>query len=111
MTQRSFAAFAIVFAIVFPVAYVIVAEVNYALFTYHPAVGEWGAGVQKAQDGPAMYWYGWLATTGMIAGVAGAAACLLPEAVTRRLWSGWTWVVPIGVMVAFCYILGPLFVK
>ena len=27
-------------------------------------VGEWGLGVEKPRDGPAMYWYGWLATSG-----------------------------------------------
>ena len=61
---RSFPAFAIVFAVVFAVVYVIAVEENYALFTYHPAIGEFGAGVQQPKDGPAMYWYGWLATSG-----------------------------------------------
>ena len=110
MTSR-FSTFAIVFAVVFAVGYVFVAELNYALFTYHPALNELGAGVQKAKDGPAMYWYGWLTTSGLIAAAAGALATLLPASLTRRLWSGWTWVAPIGVMLAFCYILGPLFVK
>ena len=110
MTSR-FSTFAIVFAVAFAVGYVFVAELNYALFTYHPALNEWGAGVQKPKEGPAMYWYGWLATSGLIAAAVGACATLLPESVTRRLWSGWTWVAPMGVMLAFCYILGPLFFK
>ena len=108
---RSFPVFAIVFAIVFAVVYVIAVEANYALFTYHPAINEWGAGVQQSKDGPAMYWYGWLATSGISAAIAGAAAALWPESMARRLWSGWTWVVAVGVMVAFCYLLRNFFLR
>jgi len=108
---RSFAAFAIVFAVVYAIVYVFSVENNYALFTYHPAIGEFGAGVQQPREGPAMYWYGWLATSGIAASVAGALATLLPESVTRRLWSGWTWAVALAVMAAFCYILRIYFLR
>ena len=104
-------AFGIVFSVVFAVAYVIVVEANYALFTYHPAVGEFGLWVQAPKDGPAMYWYGWLATSGIIAFIAGAVAALLPENVARKLWPGWAWVVPVVVMVAFCYLLRDFFLR
>lgn len=108
---RSFPVFAIVFGVVFAVVYVIAVEANYALFTYHPALGEWGVGVEKPKDGPAMYWYGWLATSGISAAISGAAAALLPEVVARRLWPGWTWVVAVAVMVAFCYLLRNFFLR
>jgi hypothetical protein len=108
---RSFPAFAMVFPVVFAVVYVIAVEANYALFTYHPAIGEFGAGVQQPKDGPAMYWYGWLATSGIVASLAGLLACLLPESLARRLWSGWTWAVPVGVMVVFCYLLRNYFLR
>lgn len=111
MTPRSFSVFSIVFAVVFAVAYIFVVEANYALITYHPIPGEWGLGVEKAQEGPAMYWFGWLATSGLIAAIAGGVATLLPESVTSRLWPGWTWVAAIGVMIAFCYLLGELFLR
>jgi hypothetical protein len=111
MTPRSFEVFAIVFAVVFALAYVLAVEANYAVFTYHPALGEWGAGVEKARDGPAMYWFGWLLTSGIVATVAGLAATALPESVTRRLWPGLTWVVAIGVMIAFCYLLSGFFLR
>lgn len=111
MTQRSFSAFAIVFAVVFAVVYVIAVENNYALFTYHPAIGEWAAGVEKPRDGPAMYWYGWLATSGIIAAGAGLLAAWLPEGIARRLWPGWSWAVPVGVMVAFSYFLREFFLR
>jgi hypothetical protein len=108
---RSFDVFAIAFAVVFGVVYVIAVENNYALFTYHPAVGEFGGGVQQPREGPAMYWYGWMATAGIAASVAGVLASLLPQSLTRRLWSGWTWVVAAGVMIAFCYLLRNYFLR
>ena len=111
MSPPSRSTFAIVFAVVFVLVYVVAVEANYALFTYHPASGEWGAGVQKARDGPAMYWFGWLATSALAAAGAGAAATLLPGSVTRRLWSGWAWIVPVGVMLVFCYLLKGFFLR
>ena len=108
---RSYSAFAIVFAVVYAVVYVVAVEKNYALLTYHPAIGEFGAGVQPPRDGPAMYWYGWLATSGIAALIAGLLASLLPDFVTRRLWSGWTWATAVAVMLAFCYLLRNFFLR
>src|SRR5258706_16349586 len=75
---RSFSVFAIVFAVAYAVAYAVSVHNNYALFTYHPALNELGVGVQKPKDGPAMYWYGWLATAGIVASVAGLGGAFLP---------------------------------
>lgn len=112
MTPSSrFPVFVIVFGIVFAVAYVIAVEMNYALFTYHPAINTFGAGVQEGKDGPAMYWYGWLATSGIAAFVAGALASFLPESLTRWLKPGWTWVVAVVVMAAFVWILRNYFLR
>ena len=108
---RSFPAFAVVFAAAWAVAYVICVERNYALFTYHAAIYEWGLGVQKAKDGPAMYWFGWMATSGIAAGAVALAASWLPESLTRRLWSGWSWAVPVAVMLVFCYLLRGYFLR
>jgi hypothetical protein len=108
---RSFSVFAIVFAAAYAVAYAIAVENNYALFTYHPAINEFGAGVQKPKDGPAMYWYGWMATAGIAASIAGLLACWLPEHLTQRLRSGWSWLVPLGAMVFFGYLLRAYFLR
>src|SRR5262249_9295816 len=54
---RSFPVFAVVFAATFAVAHFVCVNGNYALFTYHPAIYEWGMGAQKPKDGPAMYWF------------------------------------------------------
>jgi hypothetical protein len=105
------AAFAIVFGTVYAVAYFICVEGNYALFTYHPALGEFGMGVQKAKDGPAMYWYGWMATSAIVASVAGGLAMLLPETVARRIWPAATWIVALAAMCAFCWLLKGFFLR
>jgi len=108
---RSFPVFAVVFAAAYAVSYVVCVENNYALFTYHPAIHEFGLGVQKSKDGPAMYWFGWMATSGIVAGGVALAASWLPEALTRRFGSGWSWSVPVAVMVVFCYLLRSYFLR
>jgi hypothetical protein len=106
-----FSTFVVVFAVAYPIVYVVSVLNNYALFTYHPAIGEFGAGVQKGKDGPAMYWYGWLATSGIVASLAGAAAALLPESATRRLWPGLTWLAALIAMALLAYDLRQFFLK
>jgi hypothetical protein len=108
---RSFPVFAVVFAAAFAVAYLVCVERNFALFTYHPAIYEFGLGAQKPKDGPAMYWFGWMATSGIAASAVALAACWLPEGLTRRLWSGWAWAVPMAVILAFCYLLRSYFLR
>ena len=104
-------AFVIVFAVVYAIAYVVSVLNNYALFTYHPAIAEFGAGVQKGKDGPAMYWYGWMATSGFTAALTAAAAAMIPESVTRRLGPGAILVVTLLAMAVFAYDLRQFFFK
>ena len=108
---RSFSVFSIVFAVVYSVTYILAVDNNYALFTYHPALVEFGAGTQSPKDGPAMYWYGWIATSGIVATTAGIIACYLPKRLTQRLWSGWAWAVPLVVLAVFCYLLRSYFLR
>jgi hypothetical protein len=102
---------AVAFGVVFAIAYVIAVDGNYALFTYHPAIGEFGAGVQKGREGPAMYWYGWMATSGIVASAAAALAAVLPESATRRLWPGLTWLVALVAMAVLAWDLRQFFLK
>ncbi len=110
-SPRSSSTFAISFAVVYAVAYVIAVEKNYALFTYHPALQKFGFLVQPPQDGPAMYWYGWIATSGIASFVASLIACAIPEGITRRLWPGWSWAIPVAVMIVFSYLLKGYFLR
>lgn len=110
-SARSFSVFAVVFAAVYAVMYVIAMEKNYALFTYHPALEKFGFLVQKPEEGPAMYWYGWIATAGIVALAAGLLACAIPERAQRRLWSGWAWTIPLSVIVVLGYLLRGYFTR
>jgi hypothetical protein len=109
--SRVLPVFAIVFAVVYALIYTLAVWKNYALFTYHPALNEFGIGVQKPKDGPAMYWYGWMATGGISAAVAGLSACLIPASASRRLWPGLAWLVPLCAMVFFAWMLRGYFVR
>ena len=103
-----YSAFPAAFTIAFAIAYVIAVDRNLALFTYHPALGEWGLGVQAAKDGPAMYWYGWLATSGLTALAVGLAGCFVPRP-APRLPNHWVWVLPIGALLFFVWLLRGFF--
>ena len=102
-------AFPIVFAVVYSVIYTLAVWKNYALFTYHPALNEFGIGVEKPKDGPAMYWYGWMATAGIAALAAGFAASLIPAA--RRLSWALAWLVPLFAMLFFVWLLRGYFLR
>jgi len=110
-TARQFPIFAVVFAIVYAGVYLIAVERNYALFTYHPAIEEFGFLVEPPREGPAMYWYGWIATAAIVALVAGLIACVVPEQMAKRLWSGWSWAIPVAAMFAFGYLLRGFFMR
>ena len=100
-----------VFAAAFAVAYLVVEQNNWPLFTYHPRTGDWGWLHQaaRAPNSPAMHWFGWLTSSFLVASAASALA--LP--VTRRwqppVWIGWA--VPLAVMVAFVYLFRGFFLR
>ena len=98
-----------VFAAAFAVIYLVAVEQNWALFTYHPKLGEWGWLVQPTRTGPPMYWYGWLTTSALGA----TLASLLTWPMTRRwspqFWLGW--MVPLVVIFAFVYFFRDFFLR
>src|SRR5690349_3646301 len=57
--------FLIVFSITATIVYVLCDLFGWPLFTYHPATGrlEWGYALPRRNEGPVMYWYGWVVTT------------------------------------------------
>jgi hypothetical protein len=97
--SRKFGVFAIAFAVVYPIIYVTATEVNLAAFTYHSAIGRFTAGPTKSINGPAMYWFGWMTTSAIVAGVIAAIVAYLPDSMTRRLPAASAWVVPLVAMV------------
>jgi len=102
-----FRAFAVVFAMATPVLYTIIDMMNWPLFTYHPGTNRvdlgWAAAVRD--QGPAMYWYGWSASTLLGAAVLGGLATLLPENAVRRIPLWLVWALPVIAVVPLVYSL------
>lgn len=109
--EKSSPTFAIVFAGAFALLYLLAVENNWALFTYHPALEEFGWLVEKTKDGPAMYWYGWLASAAIGATLCAALISSLPGAITARIGPVWAWLIPCLVMVNFAYLLRKFFLR
>ena len=98
-----------IFAAAFALTYVFAVEANWALFTYHPKTGEWDWLTKPARAGPAMYWYGWLATSFLAASAAGLIASLLPRRWLPPSCIGWA--VPLAIMLVFVYLLRSFFLR
>ena len=82
-----FGTFAVAFGIAFAILYTLFERQNWPLFTYHPAVGRLdflrNAGIPE--DGPPMFWYGWVVLSGAAAAVIGYVATLIPRQSLYRL--------------------------
>ncbi len=106
-TSTAFRTFATVFAIATPIVYVICEMANWPLFTYHPGTDRLNLGWAPAvkDEGPAMYWYGWIATTLLGAGALGLLAVKLPESATRRIPLALVWLVPLAAIPILVYAL------
>src|SRR4051794_18164285 len=75
-----FGIFAITFAVAFAVLYTLLEQMNWPMFTYHPAVNkiDFWRQAPRSGEGPPMYWYGWLVNATIGALVVGAIASLTP---------------------------------
>ena len=96
-SSAKFKTFVITFAIIGPVLYMICLQMNWPLFTFHPATNRiaWGWEASRSGEGPAMYWYGWTVMTLIGGAVIGFLATLLPESVTRKIPLMLVWLLPI----------------
>jgi len=100
-----------VFSIAFAIIYITSVEYNLALITYHPQIFQWGPLAQAPKEGPAMYWYGWLLTSGLGAGAIAALSLVLPAKPFERVWSILVWVVPLVMIAVIMYILRVYFLR
>jgi hypothetical protein len=96
-SSTKFGTFAITFAVVGSLGYLVCLFFNWPLFTFHPATNRIALGWEGARsgEGPNMTWYGWTAMALIIATVAGFLATLLPEAVARKIPLTLIWLIPI----------------
>ena len=112
-TSAKFKTFAIVFGISFSVIYLVCELLSLPLFTYHPATNRfdlgWAPG--RSGEGPAMYWYGWVAACLIGAPILGWLATLLPESVTKKIPLALLWLLPILAFIPLVYSLMPFWTK
>ncbi|MEA2871729.1 MAG: hypothetical protein QOH67_1705 [Hyphomicrobiales bacterium] len=106
-SSATFRTFATVFAIATPIIYTACEMQNWPLFTYHPGSNRVDLGWTPAvkDEGPAMYWYGWIATTLIGAAILGMLATMLPEKLVRSIPLSLVWIVPLAVIPILIYAL------
>jgi hypothetical protein len=107
VSSASFRAFTVVFAIATPVIYTVCEMANLPLFTYHPGTNRLDLGYARSvrDQGPAMHWYGWTASTMLGAGLLGLIAAWLPERLTRKIPLALVWIVPVAAVPVLIYAL------
>ena len=105
--------FAIVFGFGTTALYVICDMMNWPLFTYHPERTGWTCFMRRPRkgEGPAMYWYGWTATSMLAAAVLGLLATFLPEHVSRKIPLALVWIVPVLAIPLLFYSLMPFWTR
>lgn len=96
-SSPKFKTFALVFAIVGAVLYVLCDLRGWPTFSFHPATMrvEWGWGAPRLNEGPVMYWYGWTVTTLLGATAAGLLATFIPENAIKKIPLFLVWVLPL----------------
>lgn len=99
--------FTLVFGVSFAVLYVVCDMAALPLFTYHPGTDriDFGYAPARRDEGPAMYWYGWLASSALGAVVLGFVASLLPQKLSDKIPLALAWVVPIVLLPVLIYSL------
>jgi hypothetical protein len=102
-----FGTFALMFGICFAILYTICDMAALPMFTYHPGTGRIDPGFVRARpdEGPAMYWYGWIASSGLGASIVGVLAALLPEKIRSKIPMALAWVIPIVLLPVLIYSL------
>ena len=96
-SSTKFKTFVVTYAIAGTLIYLLCLQMNWPLFTFHPATNRivWGWEAARSGEGPTMYWYGWTATSLLAGAILGFLATLLPESVTRRIPLILVWLLPI----------------
>ncbi|MBV8538704.1 MAG: hypothetical protein JO128_24110 [Alphaproteobacteria bacterium] len=103
-----------VFSVAFAVLYVLSMDNNWALFTYLARAGEFHPLVYAPptpRAGPAMYWWGWLATSGIGAAIVAGIAAALPAGWAGRHWTSLSWLVPLAMLLVLVFLLRGWFIR
>ena len=82
-----------VFSLVFGVVYAVVVAGNFPLFIYYPQVGRFTlTDLADPSLGPEMFYYGWIASAGIVALVL---AAIVPKNIAGRIPLSAFWLVPL----------------
>jgi hypothetical protein len=79
----------------FGVVYFACFYADWAPFRYYPDASAFHL-TRHPEAGPAILWYGWVATAAL---VSGAVAFVVPRRLAARLGPGWAWSVPLLTVV------------
>ena len=106
-TASRFGTFALVFGICFAILYVICDMAALPMFTYHPGTDRIDPGFAppRRDEGPAMYWYGWIANSALGASTLGFLASLLPERIRGKIPLALAWITPVALLPVLIYSL------
>jgi len=105
---------AAIFGIAFAIAYAPTMDFNWTFATYHPIQGIWQLLRNPPLGGgsPAMYWYGFVITSALVAAAVTGIAALLPDSWLNRIpWRTLSWLIPILSIVYIGYVLLPYATK
>jgi hypothetical protein len=100
-----------VFSAAFALIYIISVERNWALFTYIPKIGQWAwlVAAPAKDDGPPMFWYGWLVTSTLGASALSLISWPVLKNRPTPYWLGW--VVPLLVIFSVFYFFRDWFMR
>lgn len=108
-----FETFAISYAVTYAVIYPIAQQMNWPLFTFHPATGRfdflWAAA--RSGEGSAMHWYGWTASAMLGSTAIGLVSMILPESIIRRIPLLLLWLLPTLAFLPLVHSLMPYWTK
>ena len=86
-----------IFSLLFGALYYLCAvRVDWALFYYYSETNKFYLSAHP-DDGPAILWYGWMATAAL---VSIPIALAIPKRLEDRLWNGLLWLAPIATVAA-----------
>ncbi len=102
-----------IFSILYPIVYEPTMYFNWPVFTYVPQLGVFHAFryMPPSAEGPGMFYYGWMLTAGIAAGVITLVLACLPQRVTTRIPVNLAWVAPIVAALMILDILSPWFTR
>ncbi len=99
--------FATVFSVSFSLTYVLADLYKGPFFSYYPATHlvTLGWTPSTGDDGPAMYWYGWLLSSLIVALTVSVISSIAPLSFIRRIPSSIAWMVPVALIPVMIYSL------